>query len=289
MGVAVAPGEALNTPGRWAFECATDLVLPAADPTNPRIDLVCLADDGTLEGPTQNAALQGTPAAEPSAPEVPEGYLALAEILVDAEVTSIAAEKITDRRYVLTTVRDHHDATTLHFSGTEKADCLLSAEQKTDLTGAGATVLHYHTGASAGEINGGSESVKPVTPDGLAGTKSMVLIVVEKGTDVAVGDDQIQFPVPQALNGMNLVSANAIVNTAGETNATTVSVRNVTDSQEMLSSSISIASGDRVGTPGTINEGYDDVATNDILRIDVKTVSTTAPKGLMVMLEFRLP
>jgi hypothetical protein len=57
----------------------------------------------------------------------------------------------------------------------------------------------------------------------------------------------------------------------------------------MLSGNISIASAGTVGTVGTINGTYDDVATNDVLRIDVDAVSTTAPKGLMVVLEFRLP
>jgi hypothetical protein len=56
----------------------------------------------------------------------------------------------------------------------------------------------------------------------------------------------------------------------------------------MLSTAISIASGDTVWTAGTVDASYDDIATNDILRIDVTTMSTTAPKGLMVVLEFRL-
>lgn len=57
----------------------------------------------------------------------------------------------------------------------------------------------------------------------------------------------------------------------------------------MLSGAISIASGGTVGTVGTINTSNDGVATNDILRVDVDSVSTTAPRGLMVVLEFRLP
>ena len=88
---------------------------------------------------------------------------------------------------------------------------------------------------------------------------------------------------------MNLVRANAYVNTAGTTNATTIDIYNVTDSQDMLSTAISIASGGTAGTAGTVNASYDDVATGDILRVDVTSMSTTAPKGLMVVLEFRLP
>ena len=88
---------------------------------------------------------------------------------------------------------------------------------------------------------------------------------------------------------MNLVRAQATVVTAGTTNATTVMINNVTDAADMLSGAISIASGGTVGTVGTINTSTDDVATNDVLRIDVDSVSTTAPKGLMVVMEFRLP
>ena len=56
----------------------------------------------------------------------------------------------------------------------------------------------------------------------------------------------------------------------------------------MLSSAISIASGATSGT-GTVDTSHDDVATGDIIRIDVDTLSTTKPKGLIVTLAFRLP
>ena len=36
-------------------------------------------------------------------------------------------------------------------------------------------------------------------------------------------------------------------------------------------------------------ELYDDVATNDVIRIDVDAVHTTPAKGLIVTLNFRLP
>jgi hypothetical protein len=57
----------------------------------------------------------------------------------------------------------------------------------------------------------------------------------------------------------------------------------------MLSTAISIASGSTLGTAGTVNTATDDVATNDLIRIDVTSVSTTKPKGLVVVLEFQLP
>ena len=34
---------------------------------------------------------------------------------------------------------------------------------------------------------------------------------------------------------------------------------------------------------------YDDVATGDLIRIDTDSIATTAPKGLIISLAFRLP
>ena len=134
----------------------------------------------------------------------------------------------------------------------------------------------------------------PSGADGATGpqgptTPSACIVVFERSTQVLIGDGKADIIIPAALNGMNLVRAQAEVITAGTTNATTVAIYNATDSQEMLSANISIASGATVGTPGTINTSYDDVVTNDRLRIDVDAVSTTAPLGLLVILEFQLP
>lgn len=147
--------------------------------------------------------------------------------------------------------------------------------------------------ASAAETTTGTDAGRAVTPDGLAGStifgrKSLSVQIYDGGTDVAIGDGKAYITIPEALNGMNLVRAQATVVTAGTTNATTVMIHNKTDSQDMLSGAISIASAGTVGTVGTVNATYDDVATNDVLRIDVDSVSTTAPKGMMVVLEFQL-
>jgi len=163
----------------------------------------------------------------------------------------------------------------------------------TDIVAAASTTAAGKAEASiASEVNAGTDDVRYVSPDSLAGsyagTKSVSIQVYDGGTDVATGDGKAYLTIPEALNGMNLVRAQATVVTAGTTNATTVMIHNKTDSQDMLSGAISIASAGTVGTVGTVNTSYDDVATNDVLRIDVDSVSTTAPKGLMVLLEFRL-
>jgi len=106
MSVDVATGEALMAAGRFLPDAVDDLVIPTADPTNDRIDIICIADDGTIEGPTENANLKGTPAASPVPPSTPSGYLLIAEIYVTASDTEIATGDITDMRSLLTTLVD---------------------------------------------------------------------------------------------------------------------------------------------------------------------------------------
>lgn len=109
-------------------------------------------------------------------------------------------------------------------------------------------------------------------------------------TDVAVGDGQGYMVVPSPMNGLNLVRVHARVITAGTTGTTDIQIHNVTQGADMLSTKITIDStetgSDTAATPAVIDTGNDDVATNDLLRVDLDAVSTTAPKGLLVTLEF---
>lgn len=147
--------------------------------------------------------------------------------------------------------------------------------------------------AIASEVNTGTDATRAISPDALAGsnlgTKSVSIAVFAPTTDVTTGDGKAYITIPACANGMNLIRAQATVVTAGTTNATTVMVRNKTQAVDMLSGAISIASAGTVGTVGTIDTANDDVATDDVIGIDVDSVSTTAPKGLMAILEFQLP
>jgi len=142
-----------------------------------------------------------------------------------------------------------------------------------DLTVGGATTI---TGALTvtGEITGG--------------TKAVSIYAVEATDDVTATDGKAYFSIPAILDGANLTRAQAIVITAGTTGATTVDIYNVTDDVDMLTGAISIASTETVGTPGTIDTSNDDVATDDVLRIDVTSTADTEPLGLIVTLEFRV-
>lgn len=178
-----------------------------------------------------------------------------------------------------------------------------------DFVGAGVTVtdqaspaktivtIQGITYATSAEINTGTEATKPVSPDALAGSNAgcriVQIAVIDFATDITTGDGKAYFVVPTELNGMNLIRVAATVITAGTTNATTIQIANVTDAVDMLSTLMNIESTETStrtsATPGTIDTSKDDVATGDVLRIDIDAVSTTAPKGLIVEMVFQLP
>lgn len=122
---------------------------------------------------------------------------------------------------------------------------------------------------------------------------TVIIQVFDGATDTATGDGKAYFTIPEELNGMNLVGVHARVVTAGTTGTTDIQIANVTDSVDMLSTKLTIDSGetgsDTAATPAVIDTTKDDVATNDLLRIDCDAVSTTKAKGLIVRLRFALP
>lgn len=152
--------------------------------------------------------------------------------------------------------------------------------------------------ATAAEVTTGTATDRAVTPDALAGstifgTKYVQIAVVEPTTDCATGDGKAYFVVPAGLNGMNLTGVHGRAITAGTTGTMDVQIRNVTDSQDMLSTKLTWdsteAGTDTAATAAVINGSYDDVATNDLLAIDVDAVQTTAAKGMIITLAFALP
>lgn len=119
------------------------------------------------------------------------------------------------------------------------------------------------------------------------------LQVVDAATNTATGDGKAFFRVPAELNGMNLTGVAASVYTAGTTGTTDIQLRNKTDSQDMLSVKLTIDSAETdtstAATAATINTSYDDVATGDIIAVDVDAISTTPAQGLYVEMRFELP
>ena len=151
--------------------------------------------------------------------------------------------------------------------------------------------------AIASEVNTGTDATRAVSPDALAGSnlgiRYVEIPVFAPTTDVATGDGKAYFHIPPGLNGMNLVYAHGFVVTAGTTNSTTIQIYNLTQTADMFTALIEIETGEtgsNTSDPGvTIDTNNDDVATNDVIRIDVDTISTTPAKGLVISLGFQLP
>jgi hypothetical protein len=127
----------------------------------------------------------------------------------------------------------------------------------------------------------------------VTGTVPVVVQVVGPATSLTTGDGKAFFRVPPRLNGMNLVSVAATVYTAGTTGTTDIQIRNKTQTADMLSTKLKIDSTETdtstAATPAVIDTANDDVVTGDVLAFDIDAVSTTAPLGLLVSMEFELP
>ena len=91
---------------------------------------------------------------------------------------------------------------------------------------------------------------------------------------------------------MNLVEVEAFVVTAGTTGTTDIQIANVTQGVDILSTKLTIDSGETNSSSAVaavIDTANDDVATGDVLRVDIDAVSTTPAEGLVVILYFRIP
>jgi len=151
--------------------------------------------------------------------------------------------------------------------------------------------------ATAAETTTGTDATRAVTPDSLAGSNFAIryvqAVVFDFTTDVATGDGKFYTHVPAAMDGMNLTEVHAKVISAGTTGTTDIQIHNLTQAADMLSTVITIDSAetgsDTAATAAVIDAANDDVAENDLLRIDVDAISSTAPKGLIVTMGFQLP
>jgi hypothetical protein len=88
-------------------DAATVVAITTANPTNPRIDLICATvNDAYYTGSTNNVVFQviaGTPAGSPVAPALPANSISLATVDVAAGALSIVTGNITDTRVLVTT------------------------------------------------------------------------------------------------------------------------------------------------------------------------------------------
>jgi len=164
------------------------------------------------------------------------------------------------------------------------------------MTAASTTVASVVELAIGSEVTTGTDATRAVTPDALAGSeygKEVVgVLVFASGTNCSTGDAKAFFRIPSKLNGWNLVGVAMCCYTAGTTNTMDVQIRNKTDSVDMLSTKLTIDSAETdssTAAAAVIDATKDDVATGDLIAIDVDAIHTTPAKGLFVELIFQLP
>lgn len=92
MSVDVAAGDSWVDNIQVNQAATSNVVISAADPALDRIDIITMDSSGTL------TATAGTPAANPSPPDLPSDEIMLAYVAVNAAVTTIINSYITDKR-----------------------------------------------------------------------------------------------------------------------------------------------------------------------------------------------
>lgn len=103
-GFAVVTGTQAAAQGAYQVynDATVSVAITASDPTNPRIDIICLSiQDAQYSGGSNQAVLQaiaGTPAGSPVAPSAPANSLILAQVAVAALATTIVGGNVTDKR-----------------------------------------------------------------------------------------------------------------------------------------------------------------------------------------------
>jgi hypothetical protein len=138
----------------------------------------------------------------------------------------------------------------------------------------------------------GTPAAKYVTRRELMGRRyvEVEIFSMRDSETCSTGDGKGWFHVPSELNGMDLIEVHAEVRTAGTTGTMSIQVHNATDAVDMLSTNLTLDStetgSDTAAAPAVIDTTKDDVATNDMLRIDVDGVHTTPAAGCLVTLGF---
>lgn len=162
-----------------------------------------------------------------------------------------------------------------------------------DATGTIALTSDIPTDADVSETDTGTSTAKYVSPDGLAGSNYGTrgfTILINDSTALTTGDGKAYVRIPEEFNGFDLVGVR-FARVSG-TGTPLVQVHNVTQAVDMLTTRVSIDSGETDSSTATtavvIDTANDDVASGDRLRIDVDDAGTST-LWAEVQLVFRLP
>ena len=170
---------------------------------------------------------------------------------------------------------------------TDKEETINSLPLDTVMSATADYISFYDTAAT---------SVKKIVPaNSVFFNRTVIIKVLGDTIPTYVGDGISFFTVPSSLNDLYLSGVSgevgAHVYTAGTTGTTTVMIYNETDSVDMLSTGITIDTGETDSSTAAaapvVDTSNNQVATADVIRFDIDTIQTgTAANGLEVRMQF---
>lgn len=274
-----------------------DVLVPAIPPADLDITAADVAYDDTgnthIVGAELQAALAAAEAAIDSA--IGGGYS-------DEQARDAVGTALTAGAGLGKTIDDPGDTITLAITDAELlavAGLTSAADKVPYFTGSGTAALADFTSLARSLVDDSTVDAMATTLK-TTRVESVTVEVFSATTALATGDGQKYFRIPAGLNGMDLTSVGAGVFAKSTSGNPTVQIARGRQSSatsahsfvDMLSTAITIDANDYdskdAGTPAAIDTSNDDVATGDLIRIDVD-VAGTAATGLFVTMGFTLP
>ena len=129
--------------------------------------------------------------------------------------------------------------------------------------------------------------------DGIDRTIIIMCIDVDTALTTGNGWSNIQVPIPNIVDGYNLIDAQGILAVASTSGNPSFQIYNLTQTADMLTTLIQFDTGDLLSrsasTGSVIDTNNDDVAVGDQLRFDCDIKGSAAVRGITFELEFGKP
>lgn len=144
------------------------------------------------------------------------------------------------------------------------------------------------TSVTTAKINAGA--VTPIK-DYDTDNQTRVVQVHISDTTLTVGDTFATFFIPAELNNFDLIRAEMCAKISSTTGNPTIQLRNVTDAADVLTTKITLDTGEKTSytaaTPSVVDTGNDSFVTGNEIAIDVDSAGTA--EDVYVILSFRKP
>lgn len=131
-----------------------------------------------------------------------------------------------------------------------------------------------------------------VIAQGIYGTRTVSLNVVNHDISLSVSDGLGYYIVPSELDGMDLVECHAHVFTVSSSGIPTFQIHNLTNAEDVLSTKLTVDVGEKdsltAATAAVINPTKNNVAHGDELRFDCD-IAGTGTEGWQIRLKFQTP